>query len=156
MMRSLLVLVATTTAAASAVEQPQQTGVSTISRSKIILSTQQSQPLRSSADSPVSVLCLRGGATKCDVWLIGCGVPKRGMGWYHAKQILEGDVPTATLTAVVEPWFLGGGKESPPGQVSIVDGALNPRQMSFCVNVPHDEVHHAPPANLVGRVVPMS
>ena len=67
--------------------------------------------------SPVSELCkLRGGGSKCDVILVGCGVPKRGMGWYHAKQMLEGDVPSAELTAVVEPWFLGAGADSPPGE----------------------------------------
>jgi len=67
---------------------------------------------------PEKLSCLRGGVTagKCDVVLVGCGVPKRGMGWYHAKQMLEGDVPSATLTAVVEPWFLGAGADSPPGQ----------------------------------------
>jgi len=60
---------------------------------------------------------LRGGSTKCDVVLVGCGVPKRGMGWYHGKQMLEGDVPSAQMLAVVEPWFLGPGAESPPGKV---------------------------------------
>ena len=60
---------------------------------------------------------LRGGSTKCDVILIGCGVPKRGMGWYHAKQMLDGDCPSADLTAVVEPWFLGPGGDSEPGKV---------------------------------------
>jgi len=60
---------------------------------------------------------LRGGDDgKCDVILVGCGVPKRGMGWYHGKQMLEGDVPSAKLTAVVEGYFLGAGSESPPGQ----------------------------------------
>jgi hypothetical protein len=60
---------------------------------------------------------LRGGeAAKCNVILVGCGLPKRGMGWYHAKQMLEGDVPSATLSAVVEPWFLGPGSDSPPGE----------------------------------------
>jgi len=63
------------------------------------------------------LLRLRGGdAGKCDVILVGCGVPKRGMGWYHGKQMLEGDVPSAKLTAVVEPYFLGPGADSPPGQ----------------------------------------
>ena len=37
------------------------------------------------------------------------------MGWYHAKQILDGDVPSATLTDIVEPWFLGGGADGPGG-----------------------------------------
>jgi len=54
--------------------------------------------------------------SKCNVWVVGCGVPKRGMGWYHAKQVIEGDVATASLTAVVEPWFLGAGADSPPGK----------------------------------------
>ena len=52
---------------------------------------------------------LRGGADQCDVILVGCGVPKRGMGWYHAKQMLEGQVPSAKLSAIVEPFFLGPG-----------------------------------------------
>lgn len=50
-----------------------------------------------------------------EVALVGCGVPGRGMGWYHAKQILEGDVPSAKLTDIVEPWFLGGGASGPGG-----------------------------------------
>jgi hypothetical protein len=29
------------------------------------------------------------------------------MGWYHSKNIIEGLVPNARLTEVVEPWFLG-------------------------------------------------
>jgi len=72
-----------------------------------------------SRSSPACALQrLRGGANRqtCDVVLVGCGVPKRGMGWYHAKQMLDGDVPSAKLTGVVEPWFLGAGAESPPGQ----------------------------------------
>jgi hypothetical protein len=32
------------------------------------------------------------------------------MGWYHAEQMLRGDVPSAKLCYVVEPWFLGAGK----------------------------------------------
>lgn len=51
----------------------------------------------------------------CDVVLVGCGVPARGMGWYHAKQMLDGEVPSAKLVEVVEPWFLGAGKDSEAG-----------------------------------------
>jgi len=54
-------------------------------------------------------------ADKCAVWIVGCGTPKRGMGWYHAKQILDGDIPEAKLTSIVEPWFLGPGAETPGG-----------------------------------------
>lgn len=50
-----------------------------------------------------------------DVALIGCGVPGRGMGWYHALQVLEGHVPSAKLTDIVEPWFLGAGATGPGG-----------------------------------------
>ncbi|KAJ1448527.1 hypothetical protein M885DRAFT_555735 [Pelagophyceae sp. CCMP2097] len=48
-----------------------------------------------------------------DVALIGCGAPGRGMGWYHASQMLDGEVPSAKLTDIVEPWFLGAGAGSP-------------------------------------------
>mmetsp|Transcript_4424 Transcript_4424/g.13076 ORF Transcript_4424/g.13076 Transcript_4424/m.13076 type:complete len:365 (+) Transcript_4424:86-1180(+) len=54
-------------------------------------------------------------ASTTPVALVGCGMPGRGMGWYHAKQILDGDIPSATLTDVVEPWFLGGGADGPGG-----------------------------------------
>ena len=86
---------------------------SSLSRSRVLQHQQQS----TRGDALATVQCLRGGGgDKCDVILVGCGVPKRGMGWYHAKQMLDGDVPSATLTTVVEPWFLGQGKDSPPGQ----------------------------------------
>jgi hypothetical protein len=29
---------------------------------------------------------------------------------YHAEQMLRGDIPSAKLSYIVEPWFLGGGK----------------------------------------------
>jgi len=46
---------------------------------------------------------------QAEVILAGCGAPKRGMGWYHAVQLLKGKCPSAVLCYVVEPWFLGGG-----------------------------------------------
>ena len=46
---------------------------------------------------------------QAEVILAGCGAPKRGMGWYHAVQLLKGKCPSAVLCHVVEPWFLGGG-----------------------------------------------
>lgn len=39
-----------------------------------------------------------------DVIIVGCGMPKRGMGWYHLIQLL--DMPNANMTAVIEPFFL--------------------------------------------------
>ena len=52
---------------------------------------------------------LRGGSTQRAMWCwSGCGVPKRGMGWYHAKQMLDG-ASLPPRSRVVEPWFLGVG-----------------------------------------------
>eukprot|EP00854_Cymbomonas_tetramitiformis_P006309 gene6309-7561_t len=50
-----------------------------------------------------------------DFLVVGCGAPARSMGWYHARQILDGEVPGARLSHVVEPWFLAGGRDSEPG-----------------------------------------
>jgi len=48
-----------------------------------------------------------------DVVLVGCGLPKKSMGWYHATHILNGEVQSARLTHIVEPWLMGGGSNSP-------------------------------------------
>jgi len=61
-----------------------------------------------------SKLC--GARGEANYAIVGCGLPGRGMGWYHGLQLLEGKVPGARLSDIVEPWFLGGGKDSPPGQ----------------------------------------
>ena len=50
------------------------------------------------------------GEGQCEVVLVGCGAPKRGMGWYHAEQLMKDKCPSAKLCFIVEPWFLGGGK----------------------------------------------
>ena len=60
--------------------------------------------------SPASV-----GSGQSEVILVGCGAPNRGMGWYHAEQMLEERCPSGVLTTIVEPWFLGGGKDGPGG-----------------------------------------
>ena len=57
-------------------------------------------------------------AAETETILVGCGAPKRGMGWFHALQMLNGECPAAELTHVVEPWFLGAGADSPPGEFS--------------------------------------
>ncbi len=54
-------------------------------------------------------------ADQAEVILVGCGAPLRGMGWYHAVQMLGGECPSAKLCHVVEPWFLGPGAEGPGG-----------------------------------------
>mmetsp|Transcript_28519 Transcript_28519/g.49245 ORF Transcript_28519/g.49245 Transcript_28519/m.49245 type:complete len:391 (+) Transcript_28519:88-1260(+) len=54
-------------------------------------------------------------AGQAEVVLVGCGAPNRGMGWYHAVQMLEGRCPSASLDYIIEPWFLGGGASGPGG-----------------------------------------
>jgi predicted dehydrogenase len=55
------------------------------------------------------------GDGQCEVVLVGCGAPKRGMGWYHAEQMLKDKCPAAKLCFIIEPWFLGPGAEGPGG-----------------------------------------
>merc|ERR1740121_1020375 len=55
------------------------------------------------------------GENQAEVILVGCGCPLRGMGWYHAVQLLEGLCPSAKLCHIVEPWFLGAGSSGPGG-----------------------------------------
>jgi len=50
-----------------------------------------------------------------DTILVGCGVPNRGMGWFHAIQMLNGECPSTKLTAVVEPFFLSDAGKAVPG-----------------------------------------
>ena len=49
-------------------------------------------------------------SAQAEVVLVGCGCPLRGMGWYHAVQMLGGECPSAKLNHIVEPWFLGAGR----------------------------------------------
>ena len=35
---------------------------------------------------------------QAQVVLVGCGAPSRGMGWYHAVQMLKGKCPSAVLS----------------------------------------------------------
>jgi len=109
---------------------------SVLTRSRV--ATQERQQLRElSAPSANELNRLRGGAEQCDVVLVGCGVPKRGMGWYHAKQMLEGQVPSAKLTSVVEPYFLGAGADSPPGKAfnAWADEMAKKHGTKFCKSV---------------------
>mmetsp|Transcript_10974 Transcript_10974/g.10489 ORF Transcript_10974/g.10489 Transcript_10974/m.10489 type:complete len:371 (-) Transcript_10974:113-1225(-) len=54
-------------------------------------------------------------ASQAEVVLVGCGCPLRGMGWYHAVQMLGNECPSAKLCHVVEPWFMGAGASGPGG-----------------------------------------
>jgi len=51
-----------------------------------------------------------------DVVVVGCGLPKKGMGWYHATQMMQGLCPSARVTDIVEPFYWGMGKSQPEAQ----------------------------------------
>jgi len=70
---------------------------------------------------PLSTRNFQNSATslansQASVVLVGCGAPNRGMGWYHAIQLIDKQCPSATLDYVVEPWFLGPGRDSADGK----------------------------------------
>ena len=71
------------------------------------------------------------GDGQCEVVLVGCGAPKRGMGWYHAEQLNKGKCPSAKLCFIVEPWFLGGGKTFLASVVRILSVVF----VNFCVRI---------------------
>jgi len=53
---------------------------------------------------------------QAEIALVGCGAPNRGMGWYHAVQMIDNKCPSASLDFVVEPWFMGAGGDGPGGE----------------------------------------
>ena len=52
--------------------------------------TNLSRGLTSSSSSNISARYFAAKAGQAEVVLVGCGAPNRGMGWYHAVQMLEG------------------------------------------------------------------
>lgn len=80
------------------------------------------------------------------VTVVCCGAPKRGMGWYHCKQLLDGRVKGAKLAGVVEPFFLGAGKSTP----------LAKEFQAWAKGLPDVEFYHSVgdvPASLERRMV---
>lgn len=71
-------------------------------------------PLQSYSRRPSTALSAE--KEKASYAIIGCGVPGRGMGWFHGLQLIDGACDSAMLSDVVEPWFLGGGRESDAGK----------------------------------------
>lgn len=57
-------------------------------------------------------------ATAATVVLVGCGCPKRSMGWYHAIQMLDDErnvCPSARLKYIVDPWYMSEAGKTSPG-----------------------------------------
>lgn len=57
----------------------------------------------------------KAGKDQSEVILVGCGCPLRGMGWYHAVQMIGNECPSTKLCYIVEPWFMGAGASGPGG-----------------------------------------
>ena len=68
---------------------------------------------------------------QAEVVLVGCGAPGRGMGWYHAEQLLKNKCPSAMLKYIIEPWFLGAGTFSWVVVKCCVSFACSPLSLSF-------------------------
>merc|ERR1719265_1541933 len=80
---------------------------------------------------------------KCDVVVVGCGNPKRSMGWYHSNQLLDGDVPSGRLTDIVEPFFLSDAGASASHKFSAFKES-NEERIAFHASV--DKLSYVPPS----------
>ena len=56
------------------------------------------------------------------------------MGWHHALQMVEGEIPSANLTDVAELWFLGGGGQ-PGRQPAALVKEWEPKGVKFHASV---------------------
>uniref|UniRef100_A0A7S1H649 Gfo/Idh/MocA-like oxidoreductase N-terminal domain-containing protein n=1 Tax=Thalassionema nitzschioides TaxID=33649 RepID=A0A7S1H649_9STRA len=76
-------------------------------------------------------------SNQCEIVLVGCGAPLRGMGWYHAQQLLQNECPSGKLCYVVEPWFMGGGAQGPGGPefAKFMEDTKNNHNVEFLMSV---------------------
>ena len=79
---------------------------------------------------------------QCEVVLVGCGAPGRGMGWYHAEQLLKNKCPSAILKYIVEPWFLGAGTFVRSFVVSFRSLALSLYNLTTSILYIHSSLFH--------------
>ena len=65
----------------------------------VVLSRKPAFTSRRTGVDARSVTSLRTFSSQAEVILVGCGAPDRGMGWYHAVQMLDGrgEVETTML-----------------------------------------------------------
>ena len=63
------------------------TAFSHLSKNAFANVARQQQP---AATNKILTRALAAKAGQAEVVLVGCGAPNRGMGWYHAVQMLEG------------------------------------------------------------------
>lgn len=74
----------------------------------------------------------QGPGATVEVVVIGCGEPKKAMGWFHLTQLL--DDPRCNVTAVVEPFYLSAGKGA-PGAARLAEWRSSYPDLKFCCSV---------------------
>ena len=79
-----------------------------------------------------------------NVVLVGCGMPKKSMGWYHLVQLLR--MPQARVIDVVEPFFLGVCKDVPERFTSFM-ASLQTQGVKFHKSL--DDMEELPPRTMV-------
>ncbi|GMI17418.1 hypothetical protein TrLO_g12017 [Triparma laevis f. longispina] len=70
-----------------------------------------------------------GGSRTVNVVLVGCGMPKKSMGWYHLTQLLS--MPNVNVLAVVEPFFLGVCTDVPPQFSTFMEDLSKNKNIKF-------------------------
>jgi len=89
----LLLIVNTSSSSSSSSSGSDGGGSSSSTKSKDITVTEKTKKFQGNNPS-----------AELDVIIVGCGLPKRGMGWYHMTQLL--DMKNVNMKAVVEPFFM--------------------------------------------------
>jgi len=86
-----------------------------------------------------------GGRRKVNVVLVGCGMPKRSMGWYHLTQLLK--MKNVNIVAVVEPFFLGICTDVPPQFSTFMSDLSKNRGIKFVKSI--SDLDDFPPLTMV-------
>jgi len=66
------------------------------------------------------------------VVVVGCGLPKKSMGWYHVDQLQKMTTSNANVVSIVEPYFVSLGDKAPRSWLNFVSS--NP-QITFVESV---------------------
>ena len=78
-----------------------------------------------------------------DVVIVGCGLPKKGIGWFHLMQLLQ--MPNVNVRAVVEPYYLDKKKcPYPPPEFVDLMGTLVEMDIQCYYHVGELEIFQQP------------
>jgi len=81
--------------------------------------------------SPIQKMAAREGTV--EVVVVCCGAPKLSMGWFHLTQLLA-QPDSITVSAVVEPFFLGPGRGK-PGAAEFDELVRTNPEVKFCASI---------------------